>query len=582
MGRARRLLTNLLAGTIAPMLNSLHIRNFALIENLDLVFGSGLNILTGETGAGKSIVIDALGTALGERASSENIRSGAERFLVEAVFSVDANQAQTRTKLTDLSLENEDDPDQLVLARELTKSGKTYCRVNGRLVTVSSLRSIGMDLVDVHGQHEHQSLLSAETHIELLDNWLGSGVKHLKAEIAKEFGEMLSLRREQNLLLAETRERERNLDLYKYQVNEIKGADLSEGELTTLTQERSRLSNAEKLLAVAEETYHNLNDLTQTSLNSSMSSLQRAVDLDPSLSSVLEPICEAASYLEEAVSAIRHYKETLDAEPGRLEEVNERLDVIHALQRKYGETIEEILAYMVETDLKLSSLEDRDQRIFELGSRISRLDTQINTTAQTLSTERRKGGAKFADQIESELRDLGMVQTSFSVSIEPQSLSARGTDHVEFLISPNLGEPLRPLAKIASGGEASRLMLAIKSVLLRSSYVPTMIFDEIDTGVGGRTGRVIADKLEALGKIAQIVCITHLPQIASRPATAHFFIEKSEVGDRTVVNVHNLDTGSREREIARMLGDEESQTVLQHAREMLAASARDDERQTLC
>jgi DNA repair protein RecN (Recombination protein N) len=552
------------------MLTSLHIRNFALIDELELNFGAGLNILTGETGAGKSIIIDALGTAIGERASADTIRLGADKLAVEATFLLDERDNRTRSHILENSLGDEDDDNLLVLSREIARSGKSQCRVNGRLVPVSMLRTIGLDLVDVHGQHEHQSLLVSETQIDILDNWLGKDVLDLKQSFKDSFDRLNSTRREIETLTREARDRARNLDLYRYQQNEIREAHLSADEINQLNQERFRLTNSEKLHAISEESYELLSEGALSSINSSLYSLQRAADLDPALTSTVEQITEASAYLEEGISRLRRYRDSLEPEPGRLETINERLDLIHSLQRKYGETVDEILQYLAELESKLNSLEDSEVRFSDLDRSRSSLEETLSNTAHALTRKREDGANKFSFAVESELVDLGMLQTRFAVSIQPQPYSSTGADRVEFVISTNPGEPLRPLARVASGGEASRIMLAIKSVLLRTFQIPTMIFDEIDTGVGGRTGRVIADKLSALSEIAQIMCITHLPQIASRPASAHFVIEKSAKDNRTTVNVNLLNATEREHEIARMLGGDGSVTVMQHAKEMLS------------
>ena len=553
------------------MLTSLNIRNFALIDHLELSFGSGLNILTGETGAGKSIIIDALGVAIGERASIDMVRSDTDKFAVEAVFKlVDATEA-TKKRLVENGLENDDDNDTLVMVREMSRNGKSQCRVNGRLVPTTMLRLIGQDLVDVHGQHEHQSLLSSETHIDLLDNWLGHDVLAVRKEIGEKYAELNAVRKELDQLKTEARNRARNLDLYRFQQNEIEQAALQEDEQERLILERSRLSNAKRLMQAAEETYSTLNMSTLDGVNSSIASLIKATELDPDVGPILGQVTEAAAYLEEAVSQLRKYRERLEPEPGRLETVNERLDLIHSLQRKYGDTVEEIQLYAKGLEQKLYALEDTEYRETQLQQAAEALDAQVSALADKLSSHRQNGARRFSESIVSELMDLAMNQTEFKVEVGRCPVTAKGKDKIEFLISTNPGEPLRPLAKVASGGETSRLMLAIKSVLSRSSYIPTMIFDEIDTGIGGRTGRVLANKLASLSKIAQILCITHLPQIASRPAAAHFSIEKSVSDGRTIIAVSPLSDSERETEIARMLGGENSQTVLQHAREMLAA-----------
>jgi DNA repair protein RecN (Recombination protein N) len=553
------------------MLTSLHVRNFTLIDQLVLNFGTGLNILTGETGAGKSIIIDALGIAIGERASADSVREGANKLTVEATFTISDSSQTTRDRLTEQGLENEDDPNTLILSREITKSGKSQSRVNGYLVTTAILRAVGLDLVDVHGQHEHQSLLLPETHIDLLDHWLGMEVQLLRKSVCETFAEVLKTKKELDQLQRDSRERARDADLYKFQRREIADATLCIDEEQQLALERAKLSNSDRLQAIAEETYQGLSSDAIDIINASISSLSKAINLDPGLSSALDQITEAAAFLEDGITQIRRYRDSLDSEPGRLEVVNDRLDLIHSLTRKYGETIADVLEYGRNLEQMLFALEDSDASEDELSSKLVLLQESIHNLCADLSTKRKQGAKLFSKAIIAELCDLGMSQTIFEVAVDGHHLTAKGSDKVEFLISANPGEPLRPLSKVASGGETSRIMLAIKSVLAQSSYVPTMIFDEIDTGIGGRTGRVLADKLASLSAISQILCITHLPQIASRPVAEHFCIEKSVAGGRTSISVVALNDDQRELEIARMLGGETSQTVIQHAREMLAA-----------
>jgi DNA repair protein RecN (Recombination protein N) len=550
------------------MLRQIHVENFALIDRLDLKFGEGLNILTGETGAGKSIVIDALGLALGERGSSDQIRAGSERAVVEAVFDLCDAPAATRERLAEAGLDDETE-DTLIFARELSKSGKSQCRINGRLMPVGALREMSDGLIDIHGQHEHQTLLATERHIDLLDNWLGGEALLLGTEVAGKFADTNRIRKELEELRAYARERARNLDLYRYQQEEINAAGLRVGELNDLTQERSRLANAEKLYAAAEEAYESLGNVALEGLNSALIAAERAGALDEALQPMQEQLAEALAYAEEARRNLRTYRDQIEFNPERLEEIGDRLDLIHTLQRKYGDTEEEILAYAGELSERLNALENSEARESELIQSLAQIEAELSKCAVRLSDLRKGASSRFAEAVMAELKDLGMANTRFEVSIESREITAKGVDKIEFLISTNPGEPLRPLARVASGGEISRLMLSMKSVLAQAAYVPTLIFDEIDVGVGGRTASVLAEKLSALARNAQVLCITHLPQIASQPA-AHFTIEKCVANGRTVVDVRPLSEQERVEEIARMLGTAgQPHTVLQHAREML-------------
>lgn len=565
-----------------PMLVELHVTNFALIDRLDLSFGAGLNILTGETGAGKSIIIDALGLALGERAGHDLVRTGAAKATVEAVFDLAHAPAEVRQKLSDAGLTDEaedNDNDLLLVTRELAKgTGKSQCRINGRLMPVAVLKEIAEGLVDVHGQHEHQSLLAADRHIDILDNWGGKDPLALRQQVASLSGEVNTLRRERERLRTDARERARMLDLYRFQQDEIAAANLQPEEEDELAADRSRLANSEKLSAAATDAYTALSGTERgvggalDALNTALAAVDHASGLDENLEPLIETLQSAVVYAEDAARGLRVYQETVEFNPERLEEIETRLDLIRTLKRKYGETVVEIIAYGSELSAKLNDLENSEAREEELTAAIANSEKKLDAAAGKLTAARRKAAVKFAAGITEELTDLGMTATKFEVAIDPQPVSSKGADKIEFLLSPNPGEPLRPLAKIASGGEMSRIMLAMKSVLAKSGTIPTMIFDEIDVGVGGRTAQTIGDKLEALAKDAQILCITHLPQIASRAAT-HFFIEKQVQDGRTTVSVSPLDPEGRIDEIARMLGgSRRSEAVVQHAREMLSAA----------
>jgi DNA repair protein RecN (Recombination protein N) len=560
------------------MLVELHVTNFALIDHLDLTFGAGLNILTGETGAGKSIIIDALGLALGGRAGADLVRTGAAKATVEAVFDLTHAPDEVRRRMAEAGLDGEDEEDTLLVTRELARAGgKSQCRVNGRLMPVAILKEIAEGLVDVHGQHEHQSLLAADRHVDILDNWGGKDALALRQSVAALFGETNALKRERERLRTDARERARMLDLYRFQQEELDGADLRLGEEEELVADRSRLANSEKLSAAAGDAYATLSGAERgagalDALNAALAAVEHVAALDESLAALAETLQSAISYAEDAARELRVYQESVEFNPERLEEIEARLDLIRTLKRKYGETLEEIIAYGEELTGKLDALENSEAREEELTLAIAKSEDGLNAVAARLTRARRKASENFAAGIARELTDLGMAATQFEVLIEAQPVTSKGADRVEFLLSPNPGEPLRPLAKIASGGEMSRIMLAMKSVLARTGAIPTMIFDEIDVGVGGRTAQTIGDKLEALAQGAQIMCITHLPQIASR-AGAHFFIEKQVHDGRTTVSVAPLDSEGRIEEIARMLGgSRRSEAVVQHAREMLSVS----------
>jgi DNA repair protein RecN (Recombination protein N) len=431
--------------------------------------------------------------------------------------------------------------------------------------------------VDVHGQHEHQSLLAADRHVDILDNWCGKDALALRQQVGALHGEVLALTRERERLRTDARERARMLDLYRFQQEEIAGAKLQPGEEEDLAADRSRLANSEKLSQAAGDAYAALSGAERgagalDALNAALAAVEHAAALDEGLAPVAETLGSAVAYAEDAARELRVYGEGVEFNPERLEEIESRLDLIRSLKRKYGETLDEIIAYGAELTAKLDALENSEAREEELTAAVARAEGALTAAAAKLTKTRQKASKEFAAGIARELSDLGMAATKFEVSLEAQPVTSKGADRVEFLLSPNPGEPLRPLARIASGGEMSRIMLAMKSVLARTGAIPTMIFDEIDVGVGGRTAQTIGDKLEALARDAQIMCITHLPQIASRTAT-HFFIEKRVHDGRTTVSVAPLDPEGRVDEIARMLGgSRRSDAVVQHAREMLSAA----------
>lgn len=567
------------------MLTELSIENFALVDRQRLPFGPGLNILTGETGAGKSILLDALGLVLGERAGAEMVRHGADRARVEAVFSVDEGASGARLRET---LEHggvDADEGVLILSRDLSASGKSSVRINGRPATVGMLKSIGDALVDIHGQHEHQSLLAVERHADILDAWCGTETLALKAAVAEAWAELQAVAKELAGLKQDARERARNLDLLSFQRDEIDAAAPKPGEDDELTAERLRLASAEKLHAAASGAYvalHGGGSVATSArgggnesggaldgLTTAVAEIEHAARLDERLAPLLESLQNALYAGEEAARDVRNYRDEIEFNPDRLEQIETRLDTLRTLKRKYGDTLDEVLRYQGEISQRLEVLENADERIAELETLIQTRQAELDARAARLTAARKKAAGPFAEAIMRELGDLAMTATRFAVAVEARPATAKGADHVEFLLSPNPGEPLKPLAKIASGGEISRVMLAMKSVLARIVAVPTLVFDEVDSGIGGRTGSVLGEKLARLGESAQVLCITHLPQIAARGAS-HLYIEKQVHGERTVVQVAPLDGDARVGEIARMLGGGGTVTVLQHAREMLS------------
>lgn len=553
------------------MLTHLHVQNFALMESLDLRPGPGLNILTGETGAGKSILIDALNAALGERTGTEAVRTGSDRALVEAVFDLSRCPSVVSRLAADGWLEEGET--ELVLSRELSLSGAGAARVNGRRVNVGALREIGDGLVDLHGQHEHQSLLRVATHQQILDAFGGPEAAEALSLAAQAFGAWRDASTELNNLLLDERERARLIDLHEFQVNEIDAAELSPGEDDALLAERARLGGAERIAEACAEALQKLNGEGLGAVDSvgvAVTRLKEIARLDESAVDVLSAVETGYYTLQEAARDLEHYADSVEMNPERLEQVEERLDLLRNLKRKYGDTIPEILAYRERTFAELDSLQHADERVGQLRQRVETLKAERDAANAKLHSLRVATAEQLRDLLSADLAGLAMERARFDTSIESAEPGPTGADKVEFVISPNPGEPLKPLAKIASGGEMSRLMLALKSALSRVDPVPTLVFDEIDVGVSGRVAGALARKLKALASQHQTLCVTHLPQIAAAAGT-HFRIEKSVSGNRTVTTITALSPEERMEEIARLLaGAEPTDTARTHAASLIS------------
>jgi len=576
------------------MLSELTIQDFAIIDQLHLRFGSGFNVLTGETGAGKSIIIDAVSLLLGGRGDADFVRAGADRAAIEGVFVLDDEIETLVNPLLEQDGLEGDEAGVLILAREIRLEGRNVCRVNGRAVSLKVLSSIGQHLVDIHGQTEHLSLMRVREHVDLLDRY--GELWPLRDEVSHLAGDLRAVRRELASLRHDERELARRMDLLEYQVGEIEAARLEAGEEEQLVQERTRLSNAEQLRVLTDEAYQafyqggeeqaSAVDLVQAAVRS----LGRLARLDSSTAALGEAAETIGFQLEDLAESLRAYRDQIEFNPRRLNQVEERLALIHSLQRKYGDSIEEVLAYAERARQELDVIEHSEERIADLEAEEERLLREIGRVGAELSQRRREAGERLAAGIEAELEALSMARARFGVDlawrnvedgayVEGQRVAfdSTGLDRVEFLVAPNVGEPLKPLVRIASGGETSRLMLALKTVLAQADRTPTLIFDEIDAGIGGRVGSVVGRKLWGLtvgdgGKVRdhQVLCVTHLPQLASY-GDWHFRVQKGIVGERTVTDVQSLAGEGREQELAGMLGTITDRTQAS-AREMLAAS----------
>jgi DNA repair protein RecN (Recombination protein N) len=568
------------------MLAELHIENFAIIERVDLQLGAGLIIFTGETGAGKSILIDAVESLLGGRADATMIRTGADRAWIEGVFLI---HTSIRAPLLAI-LEREellDEPDQLILARELRSNGRNLARVNGRIVSVALLKEISELLIDLHGQSEHLSLLHVSQHLNLLDRY--AGVDDLRAAYQQAYHDLIDLRRELAELRHVEQEAARRIDTLTYQVNEIEAANLHAGEEPDLRDERNRLANAEGLAALAQEALLALDEGTPETpsavdlLGQIVHALNNLARLDPSQTGVKDQAETVFEGLSELGRGLRDYLEGIEFNPKRLDQVEERLGLLHNLKRKYGDSVEAVLAYAESARQEIENITHASERIRELEEREASLLSELGRRGMALSHKRRQQAETMARALEIELDDLQMSNTRFKVDFQQKpdpkgvpvdgdqrlAFDATGLEKVEFLIAPNAGEGLKPLAKIASGGETSRLMLAIKNVLARADQVPTLIFDEIDQGIGGRVGQVVGKKLWMLAERHQVFCVTHLPQLAAF-GSQHFHVEKQLHANRTLTRVTLLEGEQRLHELALMFGDV-SEGTLQSAREVLQA-----------
>ncbi|MCS7011632.1 MAG: DNA repair protein RecN [Anaerolineales bacterium] len=552
------------------MLTELRIQNFAIIDHLELELGPGLVIFTGETGAGKSIIMDAIEMLLGGRADLTVIRADADLARVEGTFRLgDPERALVHEILRREDLL--DDPDYVTLSREVRREGRNTARVNGRLVNLSLLKELGEVLVDIHGQSEHLSLLKVHAHLGLLDRY--AMVDSLLNEYRQAYSALLEVRRELNTLRSAQRDADRRLDMLTFQVEEIEAARLKLGEDVTLRQERDRLANAEALASLAEQAIAALDEGTPESpsatdlLGQAAQALTKLAQLDSSRQSLAEQASALEETLAELARDLRNYFEEIEFNPKRLEEVEERLDLIQRLERKYGGSIEAVLAFAEKARQELETISNAVDHIVELEAREQQLLRQVTEKARLLSEHRKKAAETLGRSIERELADLKMASARFAVDFQTRpatdglplsedetvAFDANGFDRVEFLVAPNPGEGLKPLAKIASGGETSRLMLALKNVLAQADQVPTLIFDEIDQGIGGRVGGIVGEKLWNLGRAHQVLVITHLPQLAAF-GDCHYHVQKVIQEGRTLTRVSKLEGEARLLELAQMLG----------------------------
>ena len=552
------------------MLREIRVRNFAVIDAVTAAFGPGLNVLTGETGAGKSMLIDAILLVRGARAQTDVIRTDTEIATVEAVFDVEPC-GPVAAVLDDAGLALDDG--QLVVRRELAQSGRHRAFVNDSPVTVGLLERLGDHLVEIHGQHEHQRLLEPARQLDLLDRF--GDAEELRERVGDIVSRHRAARAEVERLRAAERDRAQREDLLRFQLSELDGARLQEGEEEGLRAERRRLQHAERLIAGLAE----VGGLLDEDESSAASRLHRAGRLlrelarfDPAFAAPADTIDGAGSLIEDALGAVRGLRERVTVTPGRLEEVDERLDALTRLKRKYGDTEAAMLAFRDGVAAELEKLERHEEILAAQEKTLGALEAELTEAAVALSERRRAAAGRLAGEAERELRQLGMDRARFAIAVEPGPMTEvgpRGLDRVEFRLSANPGEEVRPLAKVVSGGELSRTMLALKAVLARADRVPTMIFDEVDAGIGGRVAAVVAQKLARAAEGHQVLCVTHLAPIAAR-AAHHVRVWKGVRGGRTRVSAEVLTGEARVEEIARMVaGERVTDTARGHARELL-------------
>lgn len=558
------------------MLSLLHIENIAVIESCDLEFESGFHVLTGETGAGKSIVIDAIGAILGERTSRDLVRAGAQKARVSALFHMESDDA--RSWILENGYENSEEPDTLFIQREIMIDGKNICRVNGQPITVSLLRELGALLINIHGQHDSQQLLASEYHAMFLDRF--TGAEELLSQYRESYERFNRLTTEQSALVIDEAEKERKLELLHYQIQELLDANLILGEEESLAERRAMLRDATRMLdALSQITglFFGTDDIPGVvgSLSNIEHLLSRLAVTSPKLAEWAGRASELYEHTENLSEELRDFLESYDTSPEEIARVESRYDLISKLKRKYGSSIEEMLVFLKNAKEELHNIEFSEEYAIRLREEIAQAEQIARRQAEKLYSLRQNAGHELERRVSCELSELDMGKVRFFVSLSPrETLNARGLDDVLFLIATNPGEPPKPLGKIASGGELARIMLALKNVFAENDSVMTMIFDEVDTGVSGRAAQKVAEKISRLSRTRQVLCVTHLPQISAM-ADTHYRIEKSERDGRTYTTVTPLSFDGRVDELARLTGGTQiTETTRSNARELLQDAER--------
>ena len=550
------------------MLLNVHVKDLALIEDVDICFGDGLNILTGETGAGKSIIIGSIGIALGAKAGRDLIRNGADYALVELVFSIDSEDTKSKLKEMDINI---DEDNQIIISRKIM-NGKSIIKVNGETTTASMLREIASLVIDVHGQHDYESLVHTEKHLEILDSFAGENNTKLKNETEVLYKEYKRVLKELSEFTNDEEQRARDLSFFEFELNEIEAAGLKTGEDEELEEEFKLMSHGRKIAETLSEVYNRLtgdNANVSEMVGLSMKELSSISHLDERVGEFYETLGTIDSLCYELSKDMTDYLNRLDFNPERVEYVSDRLDTINKLKLKHGKTIEAILQKKENLSEKIDSLNNYEETRKQLETKLSEIKDRLEDKSCQLSMSRKKAATTLEKDIKKALMDLNFLEVKFKAEFSRTSdYTAKGTDEMEFMISTNPGEDIKPLAKIASGGELSRIMLGLKAVLADKDSVDTLIFDEIDTGISGKTAGMVADKMSVISSKHQVICITHLPQIAAH-ADRHYLIEKNVKNNHTFTDIRRLNEEESVEELARMLGSTViTEATLDNAREL--------------
>lgn len=529
------------------MLGQLHIRNIGIIEDISINFEDGFNVMTGETGAGKSLIIGSIGAVTGSRISKDMIKSGEDSALIEACF-----------------FENDDT---IILSREIFSNGRSVCKINGNMVPLSKLKSIGETLIDIHGQHDNQSLLNSSTHLNLLDRFIGDKLEKVKTEYIDKLKEYKQVKKDLESNFGDEKDRARRIDLLKYQIDEIEAADLKIGEEEELNNRRNLIMNSEKVMKALSNTYYSLNDIVVDNLGIATHELSNIASLDERYDKLLLNLNEAFYMLKDSASETLDCMNYVEFDKDEQERIEERLDLIFNLKRKYGNDIESILKYYDDISFELNKLQNSDEIINKLKKSLDALESELKNLADNIRNVRKEEAKVICEKVNNELQDLEMKNSYINFEFkELDYFGENGMDEVQILISTNLGETEKPLSNIASGGEISRVMLALKTVFCECDDINSMIFDEIDTGISGQAAKKVAEKMVRISQKHQLICITHLPVIAAF-GDSNYFISKSVKDNKTVTSVRKLDENGVIKEVARILdGDEVTDISMEHAK----------------